>query len=471
MKIKTAKMSYEEVLALPVTMHQKPIKQRLLFRVVLLLLSIWDLWMTRFTYRMIGMEKLEKGEPCLVLMNHSSFIDLKIAARLMCTRPFHIICTADGFVGKRWLMRQIGCIPTRKFMTDVTLVRDMVYATRELKSSILMFPEASYSFDGTQTPLPDSLGKCLKILKVPVVMIRTHGAFARDPLYNNLQLRKVKVSADVEYLLSPKEIAEKSQQELNDILQEKFTFDYFRWQQENEIRIKEPFRADGLNRMLYKCPRCKAEGQMLGQGTKILCKLCGKAYELTEYGYLHAVEIESRERQKQADQSKENAYIENEKVGIAKSEITVGRDEAEGKETQKFLDFTHIPDWYHWERECVRQEILSGNYRMDVPVTIYMMVNTDRIYQVGEGVLSHSAEGFRLTGCDGRLDYQQEPLASYSLYSDFYWYEIGDVISIGDARVQYYCFPKESRDIVAKARLAAEELYKLVKQGTLAEYQ
>ncbi|MBD5525668.1 MAG: 1-acyl-sn-glycerol-3-phosphate acyltransferase [Lachnospiraceae bacterium] len=436
LKIKTAKMSYEEVLALPVTIHQKPIKQRLLFRVVLLLLSIWDLWMTRFTYRMIGMEKLEKGEPCLVLMNHSSFIDLKIAARLMCTRPFHIICTADGFVGKRWLMRQIGCIPTRKFMTDVTLVRDMVYATKELKSSILMFPEASYSFDGTQTPLPDSLGKCLKILKVPVVMIRTHGAFARDPLYNNLQLRKVRISADVEYLLSAKEIAEKSQQELNDILQEKFTFDYFRWQQENEIRIKEPFRADGLNRMLYKCPRCKAEGQMLGQGTKILCKLCGKAYELTEYGYLHALETESRE-----------------------------------KENQESPDFTHIPDWYHWERECVRQEILSGNYRMDVPVTIYMMVNTDRIYQVGEGVLSHSAEGFQLTGCDGRLDYRQEPLASYSLYSDFYWYEIGDVISIGDARVQYYCFPKESGDIVAKARLAAEELYKLVKQGTLAEYQ
>lgn len=439
MKIKTAKMNYEEVLALPAAIHQKPIKQRLLFRVVLLLLSVWDLWMTRFTYRMIGMERLEKGEPCLVLMNHSSFIDLKIAARLMCTRPFHIICTADGFVGKRWLMRQIGCIPTRKFMTDVTLVRDMIYAAKELKSSILMFPEASYSFDGTQTPLPDSIGKCLKLLKVPVVMIRTHGAFARDPLYNNLQLRKVRVSADVEYLLSVQDIAEKSPQELNDILQEKFTFDYFRWQQENKIRIKEPFRADGLNRMLYKCPRCKAEGQMLGQGTKILCKLCGKAYELTEYGYLKKVDTESIESQNKDEQSRETP------------------------------DFTHIPDWYRWERECVRQELLSGTYRMNVPVTIYMMVNTDKIYQVGEGVLSHSEEGFRLTGCDGRLDYRQEPLASYSLYSDFYWYEIGDVISIGDGRAQYYCFPKESGDIVAKARLAAEELYKLVKQGTIGK--
>lgn len=424
MKIKTAKMGYEEVLALPVMQHEKPIRQRLIFRIILLMLSLWDLWMTRFTYRTYGLEKLGRDEPCLVLMNHSSFIDLKIAARLLVTRPFHIICTSDGFVGKRWLMRLIGCIPTRKFMMDVTLVRDMVYAVRELKSSILMFPEASYSFDGTQTPLPESLGKCLKLLKVPVVVIRTNGAFARDPLYNNLQLRKVRVSAEVEYLLSPEEIARKSPQELNDILREKFTFDHFKWQQENKIRVKEPFRADGLNRMLYKCPHCRTEGQMLGQGTRIGCRQCGKSYELTEYGYLQAVED---------------------------TEETCGQP-----------GFTHIPDWYRWERECVRQELEAGTYRLQVPVTIYMLVNMDCVYQVGEGTLVHSVDGFHLTGCEGRLDYKQEPMASYSLYSDFYWYEIGDVICIGDTRAQYYCFPQGSGDIVAKTRLATEELYKLL---------
>ena len=427
-------MRYEDVLALPAPVHQKPVKQPFLFRVILFFLSIWDLLATRFTYRTIGLEKLDRKEPCLVLMNHSSFIDLKIAARLLISRPFHIICTSDGFVGKRRLMRYIGCIPAQKFTTDVTLVRDMVYAVGELKSSILMFPEASYSFDGTQTPLPESLGKCLKLLKVPVVMIRTNGAFARDPLYNNLQLRKVRVSAEVEYLLSPEEIAKKSPQELNAVLQEKFSFDYFRWQQDNKIRIDEPFRADGLNRMLYKCPHCKTEGQMRGQGTRIRCECCGKEYELTEYGYLQPAD--------------------GKKGGVPA---------ADEKQIEEGYDFTHIPDWYRWERECVRQELLSGTYRLEAPVAIYVMVNMDRIYRVGEGTLTHSPDGFHLTGCDGKLDYVQEPLASYSLYSDFYWYEIGDVICIGDARIQYYCFPQNCGDIVAKTRLAAEELYKLAK--------
>ena len=112
----------------------------------------------------------------------------------------------------------------------------------------------------------------------------------------------------------------------------------------------------------------------------------------------------------------------------------------------------------------LRQELEAGTYRLEVAVAIYMLVNMDCVYQVGEGTLVHTKEGFHLTGCDGRLDYRQEPMASYSLYSDFYWYEIGDVICIGDARAQYYCFPQNCGDIVAKTRLATEELYKLTQR-------
>lgn len=417
MKIKTSVMEYEKVLQLPVFPHSKPVKQNLFFRTLLKLLSVADLKATHFTLQKEGIEKLGDDEPCLFLMNHSSFIDLKIAATILYPRSFHIVCTNDGFVGKDWLMRHIGCIPARKFINDVTLVKDMVYTVRELKSSILMFPEASYSFDGTETPLPDSLGKCLKLLKVPVVMIKTEGAFARDPLYNNLQLRKVDVSAKMEYILTPEEIQKKSVGELNEILAHYFSYDHFRWQQENRVVIDEPFRADCLNRVLYKCPSCGTEGGMKGKGISLVCHHCGKEYELTETGFMKA---------KNGD-----------------------------------TEWKHIPDWYRWERECVKKELEEGSYHLEVPVTIFMLVNTDCVYQVGEGVLTHSLEGFHLTGCDGKLDYWQKPQVSYSLYSDYYWYELGDMICVGNEKAQYYCFPKIDRDIVAKTRLATEELYKM----------
>jgi hypothetical protein len=36
------------------------------------------------------------------------------------------------------------------------------------------------------------------------------------------------------------------------------------------------------------------------------------------------------------------------------------------------------------------------------------------------------------------------------------------MIAIGTNDIMYYCFPKSDTDIVAKTRLATEELYKLI---------
>ena len=126
MKIKVTDKSYEEVMALPREEHRKPLKPSIFFRTLLKILSSADLKATNFHCRSIGMERLGADEPCLILMNHSSFIDLKIASTILYPRPFNIVCTSDGFVGKEWLMRHLGCIPTQKFVSDLGLVRDML---------------------------------------------------------------------------------------------------------------------------------------------------------------------------------------------------------------------------------------------------------------------------------------------------------------------------------------------------------
>ena len=423
MKTIVKELSYEKVLALPARKIQKPVKPALFWRVLIKTLAKKDLKETNFKCNYIGMEKLEKNEPCLVLMNHSCFMDLEIAETVLYPRPLNIVCTSDGFVGKNWLMRNIGCIPTNKFVADFVMVKNMKYALDKLKSSVLMYPEASYSFDGTETPLPDTLGKCLKLLNVPVIVIRTYGAYARNPLYNNLQIRKVDVSADVKYFLSQQEIQEKSVSELNALLKNEFTFDNWKWQQENNVIINEPFRADCLNRVLYKCCVCGEEGKMTGKGTELYCNHCGAKWDLTENGFLKIKDS--------------------------------GKNSDKGSSTL----FTHVPDWYKWQRAEVRKEIKTGKYELLSDVDIYMMVDTKAIYKVGDGKLMHSVNGFVLDGCDGRLHYEQSPKASYSLYSDYYWYEIGDMICIGDMKTLYYCFPKGSGDIVAKARIATEELF------------
>jgi len=415
MKIKTIPMNYEDVLTLSKPKRFSPKRPNLFFRTLVRLAANKDLKETNFTfktdYRYNGLD-----EPYLILMNHSSFIDLEIVSKIFFPKPYCIVCTSDGFVGKKWLMRELGCIPTKKFLPDVSLIKDIKYALTRKKTSVLMYPEASYSFDGTCTPLPKKLGRLLKHLDVPVIMIKTHGAFSRDPLYNNLQKRKVNVSADVSVLFTREEVEQLTNEQLDQQISKAFNFDNFSWQKEKHISINETFRADGLERILFKCSSCGVEGKMVGKGIELKCTSCGKTHILDEYGYLKSADNDTR--------------------------------------------FSHIPDWFSWERIEVRKEIENDTYILDTDVTIGMMVDYKSIYMIGEGHLTHTSNGFNLVGANGKLNYHQNCQSSYSLYSDYYWYEIGDVICIGDKDVLYYCFPKKD-GVVAKTRMAQEEIYKL----------
>ena len=416
MKIKVRRMSYDEVLKLPRLKHRSPRKPSRFLALVVRIVSGVTLHNIGFTYTTERME-LVGDKPCLILMNHSSFTDMKLAFGIFYPRRMGIVTSVDAMSGILGvLMRILGCTPTRKYVSDISLIGDIKYMLRENKTSVLMYPEAGYSFDGRATTLPRGMGMLMKRLDVPVVTVITEGAFHRDPLYNMLQIRKVKVSAHVKCLATPEEIREKSVAELDALLDEAFSFDNFAWQRDNRVSIDVPFRADGLHRILYKCPHCGAENQMEGKGIRLTCHACEKVWEMDEFGQLAAL----------------------------------------GGDTE----YPHIPDWYTWQRSCVRKELEEGTYLLDTDVEIAIQVNFNGVANIGTGRLRHDAEGFRLTGADGRLDYRQPPLFSHTLYSDYYWYEIGDVIGIGDNEFSYFCFPKGSVS-VTKARLAAEELYKI----------
>lgn len=417
MKVKTRKISHDKLLTTYKLPRKSPPHPSFLFRTLVRLLSIGELRKTKFSFSLENMKKIPKG-PCLFLMNHSSFIDLKIASKVLYPKCYNIVATSDAMLGKEWLMRRLGCIATNKFVPDVPLVFDMMRLVKKWKRSVLLYPEAGYSFDGTSTTMPKSLGSLIKKMGVPVVTIITDGAYLYDPLYNELKKRKVKTSAKVKLLLSAKDIEGKTADEIQSMVETDFAFDNFKSQYEKGVLITEPTRADGLHRVLYRCPNCNSEGKTLGKGETLTCENCGKTYRLEENGRMKALSGET--------------------------------------------EFEHIPDWFAWQRECVKEEILKGEYRLEEDVEIGAIYGYKSFNTLEKGKLTHDKDGFKLEFYDSKVTYTQSPIYSYSVNVDFYWYEGGDIISIGNNEILYYCFPKKEVP-VAKIRLASEEMYKYYK--------
>ena len=79
-------------------------------------------------------------------------------------------------------------------------------------------------------------------------------------------------------------------------------------------------------------------------------------------------------------------------------------------------EFSHIPDWYEFEREQVRKEILAGKYYFEDEVMIESLPNAKGYIPLGKGKLIHNENGFILTGDElGKpLELVKEPLSLYS---------------------------------------------------------
>ena len=99
MKIKIIDKSYDEVMAIEPPKHFKPKKTNIFWQTLTKIISQPKLISTHFTHNEVGMERLGKNEPALILMNHSGFTDFEIAYSMLYPRKFNTVAAFETFMG------------------------------------------------------------------------------------------------------------------------------------------------------------------------------------------------------------------------------------------------------------------------------------------------------------------------------------------------------------------------------------
>ena len=357
--------------------------------------------------------------PYLLLCNHNAFMDFKVATQVIYPNSANYVVAIDGFIGREWLLRAVGCICKRKFTNDTVLVRQLskVIGNRDIA---VVYPEARYSLCGTTAVLPSSLGKLCKLLDVPVVTLICHGHHANSPFWN-LHDRKLKTEADYTLLLTQEEVRNTPAAEINSKIVEAFQYDDFAWQRDKGVRTTYAQRAEGLHKVLYKYPHCGKEFHMDSKDDILFCGECGKKWRVSELMQLEAVEGET--------------------------------------------EFSHIPDWYEWERACVREEVEAGTYDSGVlPVHVDSLPNSKKFIRLGNGTMQHNMSGFHVHGVDVDGDPFDMEIPVPSLYSVHIEYEYlgkyGDCVDLNTLQDTWYTYPEAPCQFsVTKMALATEELY------------
>ncbi len=396
---------------------KKPHKPYFLMYAAKYIISFPDLKKRRAILRKRDMEELE-GKPYLLLVTHSSMVDFNLMLKATHPYPVNNVMTLEGFnTYTAPLMRHLGVLGKRKFVTDINLIRNMKYCLHELKSIFVLFPETRYSLDGCTSYLPDSLGGLVRMMNVPVAVLRIQGNFVTCPQWNKKN-KKTFVEAELFPIVKQEECKALSADEVMARIRDAFEYDDYRWQVENRVKIDHPGRADGLHRLLYKCPACGAEHRTDSGGCELWCEACGKRWRQDEYGRMEAVD------------------------GVT--------------------EFSHIPDWSAWERACVRREIEDGTYRFEDDVRVETLPNWTKFYKHGMGKLIQTPEGTRIEckayGEDTVIE--KAPLDLYSMHIEYDYLGRGDCVDVSTADDSYWLYLTK-RDAVTKLSFATEEIYKI----------
>ncbi len=402
-------------------MKRKPIRQRQYLRPLTWVLSFPEVWMHRLKINRVRTDGLKP--PFLLLCTHQAFLDFKVTTAALFPYRANYVVAIDGFLKREWLLRNAGGICKRKFTNDVQLIRQIREVLLVNKDVLALYPEARYSLVGTTAVLPDSLGKMAKLLGVPVVMLNMHGHYLSSPVWN-LKKRRNRIEADYSLLFNKDELSKASVAHINEVIRNAFEYDEHRWQKENRIRIAYKKRAEGLHKPLYQCPHCLSEYTMYSKDSYIGCSNCNKRWEMTEYGEL---------------------------VAIRKAK----------DEKQLTTEFSHIPDWYEFERNQVRKQIEEEKYYLEVPVLIEALPNAKGYVPLGKATLVHSIKGFTLESVFEGQGFLlvKTALSMYSCHIEYDYFGKGDCIDLSTLEDTYYIYPQGKEFSVTKVALATEELF------------
>ena len=229
-------------------------------------------------------------------------------------------------------------------------------------------------------------------------------------------------------ILTTEQIKNMSVDEINAAVKKAFEYDDYRYQKENGILIKEKYRAEGMHKILYQCPNCMTESKMSSKGTEIFCTCCDKHWNLNEDGTLTALSGET--------------------------------------------EFSHVPDWFEWERAQVKEQIAKGEYSFEDEVEIYSQPRCWKFEKLGQGKLTHDMkEGFVVEGFYRGENYRvhRKPIQTNSLHIeyDYCYLQPRDCVDISTENDSFYCYPKKE-NVVTKLAFATEELYRLALEETKA---
>ena len=230
--------------------------------------------------------------PAIVVASHTCDVDHILSAlTLYPIRPTYIV--SEHFMHNKKtsrLLKLMHVITKKMFTPDVSTIRNILRAKSE-NAVIVIFPEGRLSCYGHTLPVADGTAELIKKLGVDLYAWQADGAYLSFPKWRDKGDSRVgEIKASVKLLLTKEEVMESSVCEIRRITESAILHD------DEKAMVGVEYKCNaiacGVDRILFKCPKCLSEGTIFAEGNRIDCE-CGLSVTLDSCYRLHDAPFDS----------------------------------------------------------------------------------------------------------------------------------------------------------------------------------
>lgn len=349
----------------------------------------------------------------LLIFNHYSNHDFLFATKGIGTRRINFVVSTYFYRNKTFakLLKINKCIPKEQFKSDLKAIRQMKAVVNE-GGIIGLSPAGQVSITGESTFISPAIVKLIRFCKTDVVAMIIRGAHLLFPKWGKNK-RRGRIDVEYEHIIKKDELDQMSDDEIYQKVVESISINDYEYQAEKKYKIKGKNMIEGLENILYYCPKCHQEFYHEAKGNLMECKHCGNKTVMDEYGFL-----------------------------------------APGDENS--IAFSDEVKWYHHQKEVLAKQMEDPNFMMKMEVDVQRANPETSVFEYsGRGMLTFKGDEITY---EGEL-MKEQVTRTYSLKSvPQLPFKPAAHIEVPNDEAQYLFQPVENKAQVIKWVIATDIL-------------
>jgi 1-acyl-sn-glycerol-3-phosphate acyltransferase len=223
-----------------------------------------------------GLEEIPEG-PFVLMSDHSNALDAYVLGALA-RRPVRFMANLEGVSRTRAALADlIGAYGRRKGANDIAAIRT-TFALVCAGETIGLFPEGDRSWDGATSPMRKGAGKLARRLGLPLVIAMQRGNYLARPRWASRPRRgpwSVELAA-----FGADELGRMTDRLAEAVIAAAIAKDEIKDAIGEGREFEGENCAEGVERLVWRCPICGKADALRGAGNLIACGACSAKWAL-----------------------------------------------------------------------------------------------------------------------------------------------------------------------------------------------